>query len=116
MRQGKSLELIIEKIQGLIMPGATIKSPEYVNDIDTGTPREVDVGIRVNTEQGSVFIAVECRDRGGVQDIQWIEQLIAKKESIQADVLIAVVTSNFTKPAKIKAFKKGICLRTIEQF
>lgn len=115
MRQGKNLELIIEKIKNLLIPGATIKSPEYVNDIDTGTQREVDVGIRFNTEQGSVFVAVECRDRG-VQDIQWIEQLIAKKESIQADILIAVVTSNFTKPAKVKAFKKGIYIRTIEQF
>lgn len=115
MRQGKNLELLIEKIKNLLILGATIKSPEYVNDIDTGTQREVDVGIRFHTEQGSVFVAVECRDRG-VQDIQWIEQLIAKKESIQADILIAVVTSNFTKPAKVKAFKKGIYIRTIEQF
>lgn len=116
MRQGKNLELLLEKISDLIIPGATIKSPEYVNDIDTGTLREVDVGIRLNTEKGSVFIAIECRDRGGVQDIQWIEQLISKKQSIQADILIAVVTSDFTRPAKVKAFKKGIYIRTIEQF
>lgn len=76
----KNLELLLEKISDLIIPGATIKSPEYVNDIDTGTLREVDVGIRLNTEKGSVFIAIECRDRGGVQDIQWIEQLISKNK------------------------------------
>ncbi len=116
MRKGRNLELIIQKINDCLIPGATIKSPEIVNDVDTGTPREVDVGVRFSTDQGSVFIAIECRDRGAVQDIQWIEQLISKKRSIEADVLIAVTSSSFTEPAKIKAFKNGIEIRSLSAF
>ncbi|MBW4693351.1 MAG: restriction endonuclease [Lyngbya sp. HA4199-MV5] len=116
MRKGRNLELVIKKINNFLFPGATITSPEFVTDIDTGTSREVDIGIRFSTEQGSVFIAIECRDRGAVQDIQWIEQLISKKRSVQADVLIAVTSSDFTEPAKVKAFKNGVDIRNLEAF
>jgi hypothetical protein len=65
------------------------------------------------TDRGEIFIAVECRDRGAVQDVTWIEQLIAKKESIGADLLIAVTSSRFTLPAVVKAAKRGVLVRTL---
>jgi hypothetical protein len=57
-----------------------------------------------------VFIAVECRDRVSVQAVEWIEQLICKKQSIGADVLVAVSSSRFSKPARVKALKHGVIL------
>lgn len=110
VRKGKNFELLIKKVETLKNKGAEIKSPEYVIDVDTGTKREVDIGIHFN----NTFIAIECRDRSGIQDIQWIEQLITKKNSINANVLIAVTSSSFTEPAKQKAFKHGILLRHVE--
>lgn len=110
-RKGKDFELLIEKFETLKNIGAEIKSPEYVLDADTNTRREVDIGIRF--KDSPIFIAFECRDRGSVQDIQWIEQLITKKKSINADILIVVTVSSFTKPAKIKAFKNGIIIRNV---
>jgi hypothetical protein len=115
-RKGRNLEIVLEKIHKVDLPFATVKSPEFVMDIDTGTRREVDIGIRSETEKGSLFIAIECRDRGAIQDIQWIEQLISKKRSICADVLVAVTTSSFTEPAKIKACKNGIEIRYVKTF
>lgn len=112
VRQGRTLELLISKIEALKNRGADVKSPEFVVDVDTGTKREVDIGIRF--ENSPVFIAIECRDRGSSQDIQWIEQLITKKNSVDANILIAVTSSSFTEPAKIKAFKNGIIIRNIE--
>lgn len=111
-RRGKDFELLVSKFEALKNIGAEIKSPEYVLDSDTNTRREVDIGIRFNNN--SMFIAIECRDRGGIQDIQWIEQLITKKNSINANVLIAVTASSFTEPAKQKAFKNGILIRCVE--
>lgn len=111
-RKGKNFELLIKKFETLKNIGAEIKSPESVLDVDTNTPREVDIGIRF--KDSPLFIAFECRDRGSVQDIQWIEQLITKKKSINADILIAVTVSSFTKPAKIKACKNGIIIRNVE--
>jgi len=113
MRKGRELELLLKRIQEFKIPGAIIKSPEYVIDVDTGTKREVDVSIRQEKGNSETFIAIECRDRGSVQDIQWVEQLITKKESIQADALIAVTSSDFTRPAQIKASKRGVILKKI---
>lgn len=116
MRQGRELELLVSKIKALKLPGAIIQSPEFVPDVDTGEPREVDVGIRIPTDNGEIFIAVECRDRKYAQDVQWIEQLIAKKESVSADLLLAVSSSSFSHPAITKAKKRGVELRNIEHF
>lgn len=113
MKKGRELELLIKKIQEFKIPDAMIKSPEYVIDVDTGIKREVDVSIRIKKGNIEKFIAIECRDRKSVQDIQWIEQLITKKESIQADTLIAVTSSDFTRPVQIKAQKRGIILRKL---
>lgn len=113
MRQGRNLELLVKEIEKLNIPNAVVSSPEYVYDIDTGTRREVDIGIRLSKEATEIFIAIECRDRKGVEDIIWIEQLISKKRSICADVLVAVTSSTFTEPARVKARKNGILIRRL---
>lgn len=116
MRQGRELELLVSKIKALKLPEATIQSPEYVPDVDTGESREIDVGIRIKTDNGEIFIAVECRDRTAKQDVQWVEQLISKKESVGADLLLAVSSSSFSYPAVVKAMKRGVALRDIKYF
>lgn len=116
MRKGRKLELLVKEIKALKLPDATIKSPEFVKDRDTETFREVDIGVHYSSGEKDFFIALECRDWDARQNITWIEQLIAKKNSIGADVLIAVTSSSFTAPAKIKAFKNGIVLREMKKF
>ena len=109
-RKGRDLELLVKRIKEHQVPEATIRSPDFVVDRDTGEAREVDVGIHVPRNGGSVFIAIECRDRKAAQGVEWIEQLICKKQSIDADVLIAVTASRFYQPARIKALKHGVIL------
>ncbi len=116
MRKGRKLELLLKEIEALKLPNATVKSPEFVKDRDTGTLREVDISIRYCSNDQDFFIALECRDRGNIQDITWVEQLISKRNSIGADVLIAVTSSSFSTPAKIKAFKNGVVLREFKKF
>lgn len=116
MRKGKKLEIILNEIEKVRMPESIIKSPDYVLDKDTNTRREVDIGIRHQTEQGEIFIAIECRDRKNIEDIIWIEQLIQKKKSISADILVAVTSSKYTKSAEVKAYKNGILLRALKKF
>ncbi len=113
MRQGRDLELLIKQIESFNIPNATILSPEYVKDVDTGTNREVDVGIRSNKDGVETFLAIECRDRKETEGIGWIEQLMSKKRSVGADGLIAVTSSTFAEPAKVKARKNGIYIRSV---
>jgi hypothetical protein len=113
MKQGRNFELLLKRIQEFQVPESVVKSPEFVTDVDTGTKREVDISVRQKKGSSETFIAIECRDRGSVQDIQWVEQMITKKESIQADALIAVTSSDFTAPAQVKANKRGVILKKI---
>lgn len=101
---------MVKRIKEHQSPDATIRSPEFIPDIDTGQPREIDVGIRVPRNGDSIFIAIECRDRTSMQAVEWVEQLVSKKQSIGADVLVAVTSSRFSKPARIKALKHGVIL------
>lgn len=109
-RKGRSLELLVRRIKEHQVPEATVRSPDFVPDRDTDKLREVDVGIHVPQSGGSTFIAIECRDRKAVQHVEWVEQLICKKQSIGADVLVAVTSSRFYRPARIKALKHGVIL------
>jgi hypothetical protein len=109
-RKGRELELLVKRIKEHQSPEAVVISPEFVPDVDTGQPREVDVSIRLKRNEVPIFIAVECRDRTSVQSVEWIEQLICKKSSINADVLMAITSSRFTGPARIKALKHGVIL------
>jgi Restriction endonuclease len=115
MRQGRDLEDLVSRIKDLLHGDAMIDSPFTVLDVDTGSPREVDVGVRFDREGTEVFIAVECRDRSGAEDVTWIEQLISKKQSIAADLIIAVTSDRFTRPALMKAAKHGVVVRQLNE-
>lgn len=109
-RLGRSLELLVLRIRQHQAPGAEIRSPDFVSDVDTGEKREIDVGIHFPSQDSEIFIAIECRDRRTSQSVEWIEQLISKKKSVGANVLIAITASNFSRPARLKALKHGILL------
>jgi hypothetical protein len=109
-RKGRDLELLVARIKEHQLPGAVVRSPDLVLDRDTGEKREVDVGIHIPREGGEIFIAIECRDRKAVQHVEWVEQLICKKQSIGADTLVAVTSSRFYRPARVKALKHGVIL------
>lgn len=112
-RRGRALELLVKRIKEHQSPEAKINSPEFVPDKDTGQLREVDVGLHVVVGGKPLFIAIECRDRGAAQSVEWIEQLISKKNSISADVLVAVTSSKFSGPAKLKALRHGVLLARV---
>lgn len=71
--------------------------------------RQIDISIK----NGNELTLVECRIRQEPQDVTWIEELIGRKLSLQADNIIAVSDSGFTKGAILKAKSFGIILRDL---
>jgi hypothetical protein len=71
--------------------------------------------LRGRIGSSNILIIIECRDRVKVEDVIWIEQITCKRESIGADKVIAVSSKGFSEPAKIKAQKNKIELRTFEE-
>jgi hypothetical protein len=110
----KRFEQFVSRIEKALAPrGAVVKWNDSLPDKDTGKPRQVDVTIRYTIGATAVLIAFECRDRGDEQDVTWVEQLASKKDSIRADIMVAVSAEGFYEPAIVKASHLGIQLRTL---
>lgn len=113
-RKWREFELFVSRIEKALAPlGATVASPDRIPDKVTGQLREVDASVRYKVGTVPMLVTIECRDRTGIQDVQWIEQLAAKKASIGASATVAVASSGFTAPAIKKAEASGIELRTL---
>jgi hypothetical protein len=116
-RKGRDLEKVISLLEGqLQQSGIQVKSPDFLPDRDTGTPREVDISLRGQIGSSDILAIIECRDHSKhPQDITWIEQVICKRSSVNADKVLAVSSSKFSEPARIKAEKNNIELRTLDE-
>ncbi|MFO1143518.1 MAG: restriction endonuclease [Amaricoccus sp.] len=79
-------------------------NPPFV-DPDTGQTRQIDVEI---LRPDGATVHVECRFRGRSQDVQWVEELIGRRHSLQVDGMMAVSANGFTEPAYEKAKAYGI--------
>jgi hypothetical protein len=118
VRKGRNFEEVVKLIEETIAgEKIEVKSPDYIPDKDTGQPREVDISLRGKIGSSNVLIIIECRDRmkNPPQDTTWIEQITCKRNSVGADKVIAVSSKGFTEPAKIKAQKNEIELRTFDE-
>jgi len=109
MPKSKNFEKQIERIHKLIEgEGADVTWNDRMPDPDNPEQlRQIDVTIRYP----DAFSIVECRIHSKPQDVKWIEELIGRRQSLRADVVIAVSASGFTSGAKKKAKKYGIILR-----
>ena len=115
-RQGREFEELVARIEKLLIPaGAEIKSPDFIKHKVTGKPREFDVSIRSKVGSASILIVLECRKRGGNQDIMWIDGLVTKGRDVGAAKIIAVSSGGFSKHAIEVAKLHGIDIRTIKE-
>jgi len=103
----RQIHRIHELVEG---PDTTVRWNDRIPDPDNPQQaRQIDVTIK---KDGSLTL-VECRFREAVQNVNWIEELIGRRKSLQADAVIAVSVSGFTEGAVIKAKKFGIVLRDV---
>ena len=83
---------------------------DYVPDPDNPSQlRQIDVTVR----RGSKLTIVECRLSKRRQDVKWVEELIGRRQSLQAEAIIAVASAGFTVGAQKKAIRHGVLLRDL---
>jgi hypothetical protein len=101
MDPSKALERQIHRIHELIEgSNSEVKWNDHVPDPDTyPRMRQVDVTIR---EDGKLTV-IECRKTRRRQDVQWIEELYGRRQSCNAETMIAVAQEGFTISAQKKA-------------
>ena len=110
----RQFEELVALVESHLAPkGAIIRSPDKIRDNTTGNLREVDASIRYKVGSIPILITIECRDRSDTEDVTWIEQLIAKRDSINASVTVAVSSKGFSLPAITKARTNNIETRLL---
>lgn len=112
----REFEQLVARIEADAGPrGMIVKSPDRIRCKVTNRLREVDASIRSRVGSAEILITIECRQRSKIQDVTWIEQLVAKKAAIGADHTIAVSASGFSSDAETTADRGGISLRTLSE-
>lgn len=108
----KKFERQIERIHQLLEgEEAIVTWDDHIPDPDNPSQlRQIDVTVR----RDGFLTLVECRIHKEPQDVTWIEALMGRRESLNADAAIAVSASGFTKAARVKAESRGIHLRSLE--
>lgn len=113
MSKAKEFEKLVERIYKLLADkGIEVKWNEIIPDPDNPKQgRQIDITIK----REGFITHVECRSHKEPQNIKWIEELIGRQISLQADMVIAASDSGFTEGAILKAEKYGIILRDLRQ-
>ena len=107
--KSQKFEKQIERIYYLLnYDDAIIKWNDRIVDPDnTNKLRQIDITVRYK----DYLTIIECRFQRKIQDVKWIEELYGRKESLNADAVIAVSSSGFTDGAIKKAERFGVILR-----
>lgn len=113
MKRSDAFERQIHRIHELLeQSGATVTWNDHFPDPDNpGQMRQSDVTIR----RGDHLTLVECRDHDHPQNVQWIEELIGRRQSLGAHAVVAVSSSGFTKGALAKAGKHRVPVRDLHR-
>jgi hypothetical protein len=114
-KRSDEFQQLIYLIHHQLAPGAEVTESKFLRDKATGTNREVDIAIETQVGGYALTICVECQKRGRVVDVEWIEQMIGKHETLPTDKLILVSRSGFTQTARKKASENRVETLTIAQ-
>jgi hypothetical protein len=111
MSSSADFERTIARIHGLIEAVGTIITwnDTVFGEADPERERQVDITIK----RDDSTVHVECRMHSRPQDVGWIEQLIGRRTTLNADAMIAVSSSGFTEGALKTASHNGIVVRDL---
>jgi len=104
--QSDEIEQMITRVHELLEgQDADVMWDQKIPDPDNPKqPRQIDILIR----KGNLLTLVECRIHKEKQNVKWIEELIGRRVSLNADVVIAVSASGFTSGAIKKQPAMGL--------
>lgn len=110
-KKSDEFEQMIAKVHELLEgQDAHVEWNERIADPDNPKQlRQIDVSVR----KDNLLNLIQCRIHKRKQDVNWIEELIGRRSSLQADTVIAVSSSGFTSGAIKKAAKYGVVLQDL---
>ena len=102
-RSNEFQRLIVRIEAALGGDAATVTESAQLPERDGGTLREVDILVEGVINRTPIRVAIETRDHGRAQSVEWIDRLIGKYRDLPVDRIVAVSRSGFSEAAKVKA-------------
>lgn len=116
-RAGRDLEIIVAELEWLLSESTLkVTSPDYIYNHLTEKKEEIDVSVSGKFGSHDILILIQCRDRIGPEESNWIGELATQKEGMKANQMVALSSGEFTAPSRKLADKKGIELRNLKSF
>jgi hypothetical protein len=117
-KTGKELENLVSIIEKACSPlGFEIKNRKRIFDESGNQIAELDIEISGKFGTTEIIWLIECRDRpsDGAAPVDWIEQLVGRRDRLKLDKVTAVSTTGFSPGAISFAATKGIELRSVRE-
>lgn len=110
-KDSKKFENIIGEIFEVLREfNSKVEIDKRIPDPDNPSQlRQIDIYI----SNGEEVTLVECRDHRSKQNVKWVEELLGRKISLNADNVIGVSSNGFTEGALKKANTFGILLKDL---
>ena len=103
-KRSNDFQKIILHLQSLSSPGYEVTESKFLKDSITGQMREVDIVIESNIAGYKSIVSIEVigwqKKKG---DIEWVERMACKHNTLPTSTLVLVSKSGFTKNALKKA-------------
>lgn len=115
-KRSNPFQRLIRAIYSQMVPqGATVIESEMLEEPSSNSMREADILVEYEDGETKIRMAVECRDKGRVDSIEWIDGLIGKYVDLDIDKVVAVNKMGFSAAAVQKARAHGIEIRSLEE-
>jgi Restriction endonuclease len=111
VKPGEDLEVLVERIMGLLTQGESATSVE--RDVQVEGPdgsRQVDVLVHSRVGPLAIDTVIECKDYAGKVNVMAVDALHSKMQDLQANKAVLVARKGFSKTAAQKAARLGISL------
>ena len=114
-KRSNDFQKLIYLIHHQLAKEAIVTESKFLHDRAANVDREVDIVIEKQVGDYTVTIGIECQGRGRVANVEWVEQMITKHQTLPTNKLILVSQSGFTETARKKARAYGIDIMTLNR-
>ncbi|MFF3569253.1 hypothetical protein ACFYXQ_15895 [Nocardia jiangxiensis] len=102
-KRTNAFQTLVATINEHIRGEATVTESKMLQDLDTGTEREVDICIEHTIAGHLIRVCIECSSHKRPRDVSWVEQMHGKHLRLPTNLLVLASESGFTPAALKKA-------------
>ena len=99
-KRSNEFQKVVFLVKKHVSESAKVTESMMLQDLITGSDREVDVCIEDSIAGHDIIVSIECVDHKRKADVTWVEQMKSKHERLPTNALVLVSRTGFSSEAK----------------